>query len=180
MTEQLTLYIPDIWWMHWLQIWTNTTISNCLLQLSYFKHIILGIFPSMFSSTGKYSQIASDFNIISPYFLFFLFTLLYFFYFIFKLYKIVWVLPNIKMNLKNKNMGNEKDWSFHSECLKHLFFQFFFFQMNKTKTHSNCNVTNILLKAGISHRNLVFYNVKICLNGTLIKSQKNSMSIHAI
>lgn len=151
MTQQLTLYIPDIWWMHWLQIWTNTTISNCLLQLSYFKHIILGIFPSMFSSTGKYSQIASDFNIISPYF------------------------------LKNKNVGNEKDWSFHSECLKHLFFQFFFFfQMNKTKTHSNCNVTNILLKAGISHRNLVFYNVKICLNGTLIKSQNNSMSIHAI
>lgn len=145
MTQQLTLNILDIWWMHWLQILTNTTISNCLLQLSYFKHSILGIFPSMLSSTGKYSQIASDFNIISPYF------------------------------LKNKNMGNEKDWSFHSECLKHLFFQ-----MNKTKTHSNCNVTNILLKAGISHRNLVFYNVKICLNCTLIKSQNNSMSIHAI
>ena len=40
--------------------------------------------------------------------------------------------------------------------------------------------TSILLKAEISHRNLVFYNVKICLNCTLIKSQNNSMSIHAI
>ena len=149
MTQQLTLYILDIWWMHWLQILTNTTISNCLLQLSYFKHIILGIFPSMFSSKGKYSQVASDFNIISPYF------------------------------LKDKDMGNEKPWSFHSESLKHLFFRFFF-QMNKTKTHSNCNVTSILLKAGISHRNLVCYNVKICLNCTSIKSQNNSMCIHAI